>query len=125
MTDPTSDSKEIDGARYVRACRLEELPPGEAIRVEGRAEPIAVFNDEGDLFAIADRCTHQEASLSDGWLEDGEVECPLHASRFDIRTGKVRGQPATEDEPTFRVVEEGGEIFVGDLPDTSASEGGP
>jgi nitrite reductase/ring-hydroxylating ferredoxin subunit len=73
-----------------KACPLSELAPGEALRLN-TAPPIAVFHTEdGELFAIDDTCTHQDASLTDGWVEDCEVECPLHASKFNLRTGTGR-----------------------------------
>ena len=57
--------------------------------------PIAVFHtDDGEVYAIDDTCTHQDASLADGWLEGCLVECPLHASSFDLRTGEVDQPPA-------------------------------
>ena len=69
-------------------CPLAALPRGEARRVEADP-PIAVFHtDDGEVFAVDDTCTHQDASLADGWLEGCEIECPLHASCFDLRTGR-------------------------------------
>lgn len=76
-------------------CRLSELPPGEARRV-ATDPPIAVFHTEdGEVFAIDDTCSHQDASLADGWLEGCDVECPLHASRFNLRTGAVDAPPVS------------------------------
>ncbi|MCW4353778.1 bifunctional 3-phenylpropionate/cinnamic acid dioxygenase ferredoxin subunit [Hoyosella sp. YIM 151337] len=78
----------------IRVCPLSALPPGEALRVDVEP-PIAVFHTEGgEIFALDDTCTHQDASLADGWLEGCEIECPLHASKFDLRTGKVDAPPA-------------------------------
>ena len=74
----------------IPVCPTTALPPGEAVRVDGD-EPIAVFNVDGDFYAIDDTCTHQDASLADGWLEGCEVECPLHAAIFDLRTGEPDG----------------------------------
>ncbi|WP_432084610.1 bifunctional 3-phenylpropionate/cinnamic acid dioxygenase ferredoxin subunit, partial [Streptomyces sp. WAC 04229] len=71
----------------IPVCRLEDLPKGGSARVE-TSPPIAVFHtDDGDLYAIDDTCSHQDASLSEGWLEGCLVECPLHAASFDLRTG--------------------------------------
>jgi 3-phenylpropionate/trans-cinnamate dioxygenase ferredoxin component len=95
----------------IRVCPLADLPAGEAIRVEGQV-PIAVFNADGELYAIDDTCTHQDASLADGYLEGCEVECPLHASSFDLRTGKVSGPPAKTPVRTHRVSVEDGTIYV-------------
>jgi 3-phenylpropionate/trans-cinnamate dioxygenase ferredoxin subunit len=78
----------------VVVCALVDLPPGTARRVDVEP-PIAVFHtDAGELFAVDDTCTHQDASLADGWLEGCEIECPLHASKFDLRTGAVDAPPA-------------------------------
>jgi 3-phenylpropionate/trans-cinnamate dioxygenase ferredoxin subunit len=78
----------------IAVCPLSDLPRGEARRVDSDP-PIAVFHtDDGEILAIDDTCTHQDASLADGWLEGCEVECPLHASRFDLRTGAVDAPPA-------------------------------
>ena len=78
------------------ACRLADLPRGEAFRLE--SDPaVAVFHTEdGELYAIDDTCTHQDASLSEGWLEGCEVECPLHASKFDLRSSQPPGDQASD-----------------------------
>ncbi|MEO3938898.1 bifunctional 3-phenylpropionate/cinnamic acid dioxygenase ferredoxin subunit [Dermatophilaceae bacterium Soc4.6] len=93
-------------------CPLSSLARGDALRVQADP-PIAVFHTEdGEVFAIDDTCTHQDASLADGWLEGCEVECPLHASRFDLRTGRVDAPPAKRPVRTHRVLVEDGHIFV-------------
>jgi 3-phenylpropionate/trans-cinnamate dioxygenase ferredoxin subunit len=74
---------------------LSDLPDGEVIRV-ACDPPIAVFNVGGELFAIDDTCSHQNASLSDGWLEGALIECPLHSSMFDLRTGEPTCAPARD-----------------------------
>jgi nitrite reductase/ring-hydroxylating ferredoxin subunit len=86
----------------ILVCPISDLPPGSAIRVEADV-PIAVFNADGDLYAVDDTCTHQDASLADGWLERCLVECPLHASCFDLRTGKPTGPPAKRAIRTYPV----------------------
>jgi len=95
--------------------RPEDIPLGEAVRVEASAEygaPIAVFNVDGELLAIDDTCTHQDASLADGWLEGCTVECPLHAACFDLRTGMPSGLPAKMPVRTHEVVVEDGLVYV-------------
>ena len=79
----------------IRACALADLPPGESKRVVAHV-PLAVFNAGGELFAIDDTCTHQDASLSDGWLEGCLIDCPLHASSFDLRSGNPTGPPPND-----------------------------
>ena len=95
----------------IHACTLDCLPPGGVIRLTA-AVPIAIFNVDGELFAIDDTCTHQDASLADGWVEGYTVECPLHASCFDLRTGNPTGLPARIPVNTYPVVVENGVILV-------------
>jgi 3-phenylpropionate/trans-cinnamate dioxygenase ferredoxin subunit len=91
--------------------RPEDIPLGEAVRIEADV-PIAVFNVDGELLAIDDTCTHQDASLADGWLEGCNVECPLHAACFDLRTGMPSGPPAKMPVRTHEVVVEDGLVYV-------------
>ncbi|MEV6733934.1 MULTISPECIES: bifunctional 3-phenylpropionate/cinnamic acid dioxygenase ferredoxin subunit [unclassified Streptomyces] len=96
----------------IPVCRLADLPRGEACRLDSDP-PIAVFHtDGGEVYAIDDTCTHQDASLSDGWLEGCEVECPLHASKFDLRTGSVDFPPAKRPVRTHQVLVEDGMVYV-------------
>ncbi|WP_326944285.1 MULTISPECIES: bifunctional 3-phenylpropionate/cinnamic acid dioxygenase ferredoxin subunit [unclassified Amycolatopsis] len=95
----------------IRACAVTDLPEGEARRLDGPV-PIAVFHTEAGFFAVDDTCTHQDASLADGWLEGCFVECPLHAARFDLRTGAPTCLPAKKAVRTHRVVVEDGVVFV-------------
>jgi 3-phenylpropionate/trans-cinnamate dioxygenase ferredoxin subunit len=90
---------------------LDDIPLGEAVRVEAEV-PIAVFNVDGELFAIDDTCTHQDASLADGWVEGCTVECPLHAACFDLRTGMPSGPPAKLPVRTHEVVVDDGVVYV-------------
>jgi 3-phenylpropionate/trans-cinnamate dioxygenase ferredoxin subunit len=71
-----------------------------------------VFNADGDLFAIDDTCTHQDASLSEGWLEGCLIECPLHAACFDLRTGKPTGPPAKRPVRTYPTLVVDGVVYV-------------
>ena len=88
----------------IPVCRLADLPPGENHRL-GLTPPVTVFHtDDGELYAIDDTCTHQDASLADGWLEGCAIECPLHSSRFDLRTGAADGLPARLPVRTHKVI---------------------
>lgn len=98
--------------RRVHACSLLAVPRGGALRLE-LDPPVALFHtEEGELYAIDDTCTHQDASLADGWLEGCEVECPLHASRFDLRTGWVDAPPAKKPVRTHEVSVQDGEVYL-------------
>ncbi|WP_308465523.1 bifunctional 3-phenylpropionate/cinnamic acid dioxygenase ferredoxin subunit [Rathayibacter soli] len=97
----------------MRICALEDIPLGEAMRVDAVTPPIAIFHTEEDeFFALDDTCTHQNASLADGWVEDGSVECPLHASRFDLRTGAVDAPPAKRPVRAHTVTIIDGDVHV-------------
>src|ERR1700757_3065476 len=96
----------------IPACLLADLPRGEAPRL-GVAPPVSVFHtDDGEVFAIDDTCTHQDASLADGWLEGCDIECPLHASPFNLRKGQVDAPPAKLAVRTHEVVIVDGVINV-------------
>lgn len=95
-----------------KACPLRDLAPADALRLD-TSPPIAVFHTEdGELFALDDTCTHQDASLADGWVEDCEVECPLHASKFNLRTGAVDAPPAKLAVRAHKVFVVEGDIMV-------------
>lgn len=94
-------------------CALSDLTPGEGLRISSVIPPIAVFlTDDGQVHALDDTCTHQDTSLADGWVEDCWVECPLHASRFDLRTGEVEAPPATRPTRAHRTDLRDGAVFV-------------
>lgn len=97
---------------WVRAAARGDLAAGEVIGVEIGGRSIAVYDSDGTLYATDNICTHAYACLSDGWLDGETIECPLHAARFDIRTGKVLDPPATEDLKTYPVRVEGDAIEV-------------
>jgi nitrite reductase/ring-hydroxylating ferredoxin subunit len=73
---------------------------------------IAVVKLEDGIYAINDVCTHEFALLSEGFCEEGKLECPLHQACFDIRTGKALNEPAEVDVATYPVKVEGGAVFV-------------
>jgi 3-phenylpropionate/trans-cinnamate dioxygenase ferredoxin subunit len=85
-------------ASWVEVGRIEDVPPGHAARVEIGDVPVAIFNVDGEFFCVDDTCTHAEASLSDGDLDVSRcvIECPLHGSAFDLRTGDPLSLPAVE-----------------------------
>jgi len=102
-------------AEYTKVLKKGELPEGAARCVEVNGRRIAVFNAGGVFYALDDLCSHDEASLSGGRLTDGEVECPMHGSRFDLKTGKPKCLPAVKPVRTYpvRVTGEDVEIEVG------------
>ena len=100
-------------AGFVRVCRLDELPAvgAAAADIGGRIVSI-VRTDDGVVHCIDDTCTHAEVSLSEGELDGCEIECWLHGSRFDLRTGDPSGPPATVPIAVHTVTIEGDEVFV-------------
>jgi 3-phenylpropionate/trans-cinnamate dioxygenase ferredoxin component len=119
MNDATSSTASTAG---VRVARLEDIPEGEGIAIDksvtGTADDIALLRDtDGSVWALDDTCTHEDASLADGFVEDGYVECPLHASRFCLKNGEVQGLPATRSACAHRVEVRDGEVYL--YPDTT------
>ena len=96
----------------VRACALSEVPDEGAVRVELAGRPVCVARSQGQVFAILDVCSHADVALSEGDVEDGKIECWLHGSLFDLRTGEPSGLPATRPVPTFPVTVEGDDVLV-------------
>jgi 3-phenylpropionate/trans-cinnamate dioxygenase ferredoxin component len=96
----------------VRACSLSDLPEEGAIRVELDGRPVCVARSGGEVFAIHDVCSHADVALSEGDVEDGRIECWLHGSQFDLRTGAPTGLPAVRPVPTYPVTVEGDDVLV-------------
>jgi naphthalene 1,2-dioxygenase ferredoxin component len=97
---------------WVKAADRSALNEGEVIGVIVAGHEIALYDIDGRVFATDDICTHAYAKLSDGWMEKGEIECPLHAGRFDIKTGKATAPPCIDDVKTYDVRVESDEIQV-------------
>ncbi|MBM7414888.1 bifunctional 3-phenylpropionate/cinnamic acid dioxygenase ferredoxin subunit [Rhodococcus sp. BP-349] len=105
-----------DTVHRVAVCSASALPLGEVATVTPPGHTaISVFHTEEGLFAIDDTCTHQDASLADGWVENCAVECPLHESCFDLRTGAPSGTPAKTPVRTYAVHVVDGAVVL-DLP---------
>ncbi|MBO2448745.1 non-heme iron oxygenase ferredoxin subunit [Actinomadura barringtoniae] len=99
----------------VRVCTVAELSDGEAVRVppeETGTGAISVFNDGGEFYALDDACTHVGASLAEGYIEDGEVVCPWHGSRFCLLNGELEEGPATEDLRSYGVEVRDGSVWL-------------
>jgi 3-phenylpropionate/trans-cinnamate dioxygenase ferredoxin component len=96
----------------MKVAKLSELPEEGAVRVQVGSTPVCLARSGGEVFAVHDLCSHADVSLSEGDVEDGTVECWLHGSRFDLRTGRPTGLPATKPVATYPVTIEGGEVFV-------------
>ena len=101
----------------IRIASVDDIPEGEGIEiprdVTGTEDDIALLkDDDGSVYALNNTCPHEIASLAEGWVEDGKVECPLHSSKFCLRTGAVEGLPATKDAVAHKVEVRNGEVYV-------------
>ena len=97
---------------WVKAASRGDLPEGDIKGVVIAGREIAIYNLGGEIHATDDICTHAYARLSDGWLDRDEIECPLHAGRFDVKTGKAVAPPCTEDLKTYPVRLVGDDIQI-------------
>ena len=102
-------------AEFQTVGSLEDFPDGEMRQVIAHGEPVGIFRRGHDVYAISDICTHEETHLTEGEfdVDELEVECPLHGSRFNVATGDVRILPATKPVDTYTIVIEGGLVQVG------------
>ena len=99
-------------SEYTKVASLSELSFGEMKMVTVDEEDILLANVDGTIHAVSDLCSHADASLSDGYIEEGEVECPLHGSRFNLTTGEALNLPADEPLKVYEIKVEGDDIFV-------------
>ena len=95
-----------------KAAKITDIPSGAVKVVELDDEEIALCNVDGQIYAIANLCTHDGGPLNQGCLDGHAVECPRHGARFDVRTGAVLSLPAVLPVPTYRVENHGGDVFV-------------
>ena len=98
---------------WVTVAQAADIAEGGVKAVRVGDHEIALYHLPGGEFRATDNiCSHEYAQLSDGWLENGEIECPLHAARFDIRSGKALCAPAEADLTVFEVKREGDALLV-------------
>ena len=97
---------------FKRACALSDLSEGESLAVENDGEPVAIVRTEGEVFAIRDVCSHAEVPLTEGEVDGYTIECWLHGSCFDVRTGEPTNMPATVPVPVYPVKIEGDDVLV-------------
>ena len=97
---------------FERVCSLADIPDDGAFATDIDGEPVALVRTEGEVFAIADVCSHADVPLSEGDVAGCEIECWLHGSRFDLRTGKPTGPPASVPVPVFAVQVDGDDVLV-------------
>jgi 3-phenylpropionate/trans-cinnamate dioxygenase ferredoxin component len=94
------------------ACKLADVPQEGSVPVEVAGVEIAVVNSCGQVFAVRDECSHAQIQLSEGDVGECQIECWLHGSRFDLRTGEPTGLPATVPVPIYETKIEGDDVLV-------------
>ncbi|MFC0582403.1 bifunctional 3-phenylpropionate/cinnamic acid dioxygenase ferredoxin subunit [Micrococcoides hystricis] len=104
-------------AEYINVGSVDEIDEGDAIVVDkeqtGAEDDIAIFHaEDGNFYALNDTCTHETASLADGWIEGTEVECPVHSAKFCLKAGTALCMPATIDAKTHKVEVVDGEVHL-------------
>jgi 3-phenylpropionate/trans-cinnamate dioxygenase ferredoxin subunit len=97
---------------FQKVGTLSEVREDEALAVTVDGLDLAIARDGDDLYALQDLCSHAAVALTEGEVADCQIECWLHGSRFDLRTGKPTGLPATEPVATFPVELRGDDIYV-------------
>lgn len=97
---------------WIYAAEWAEVQAREVLPVSTDGHDLALYSHEGTVWCTANQCSHGQAWLSEGFLIDGEIECPLHQGRFDIRTGLPTCEPACEAVRHYPVRIEDGRVFV-------------
>ena len=97
---------------FSMAAKVGDIAPGRTKIVEIGDEQVVLCNVDGQIFAIANVCTHDDGPLGQGYLQGDEIECPRHGARFNVRTGQVQVLPAIIPVPTFEVKIDGDDIMV-------------
>ena len=98
--------------QWHKVAQRSKLAEGEIASTTIGDKQVAVYLIGGEVYATDNICTHAYACLSDGYLEDAIIECPLHAGRFEVKTGKALGAPVTKDIAVFPVKIEGDDVLV-------------
>jgi len=99
-------------ADMTRVAALSDIPEGGTLAVEVDGVEVALVRTSEEVFAIHDECSHAQIALSEGEVEGCEIECWLHGSMFDLRTGKPTNLPATEPVPIYPCKVDGDEVYV-------------
>jgi len=99
-------------AQRLDLCSTDDVPPGEALKVETGDLVLAVFNVDGQFYVTDDTCTHGPGSLAEGYIEDDVVECNFHNGQFNIKTGEVVSPPCMVPIKTYKTSVEGGRVMI-------------
>lgn len=97
---------------WINVAALADVPDDDVIGLVAMGRDVALYKVEGEVFATDNLCTHGNARLSDGFLEDGQIECPLHQGRFCVKSGEALCAPLTENIRVYPVRIEGERILL-------------
>ncbi len=98
--------------RWTKVAAASDVPVDQLKAVQTDRGPVVLANHEGNIYALEDRCSHQDYPLSAGELEDGQVECFFHGARFDVCTGRATQLPAIAPVRTFEVEVRDGSVYI-------------
>jgi nitrite reductase/ring-hydroxylating ferredoxin subunit len=99
----------LEGVAFTMDLKPNQMKP---VNVNGKQ--VLLANIDGQYYAIGNKCTHMQCTLTNGELKGDDVQCPCHGSRFNVKTGKVVGGPAALPEPKYKVKVENGQVFIED-----------
>jgi len=99
-------------SEWIRIAPLGDLPEGRGVKVDAAGHRIALFRLGEAVYALADRCSHAEASLAEGAVFEDEVECPRHGATFGLADGQARSLPASKPQQTYEVKITDGDVFL-------------
>ena len=99
-------------AEFIRAIAVSDLAPGQCTEANVGGTPVAIYNVDGEFYALDDTCTHEKFPLTEGWIDGDVVECALHMAKFCIRTGKALCLPANRNVASHAVEVVDGEVWI-------------
>ncbi len=99
-------------SEWIPVAKAADVPEGGTLQTLGGEETVCLYRLKGQVYATQDACTHGAASLSEGYIDGDQIECPFHQGLFHIPSGKAVGAPCTVDLRIYEVKEEGDEVFV-------------
>ncbi len=99
-------------AGWTKVASVDEVPPGRLMAVQTDGGPVVLANVDGHIYALEDRCSHQDYPLSAGELEDGQIECSFHGARFDACSGRATQLPAITPVRTFEVQVRDDSVYI-------------
>lgn len=100
-------------SEFVKVAKVSDVPTGQVKVFDAGGKRVCLCNVDGQFYAVADLCTHDDGPLGEGELMGDQIECPRHGARFDVKTGKVLCLPAVVPIPTYPVEVRGEDVWVG------------